>query len=1796
MLSLVMVMTAFVVAVPVIATAAAAEGDIVIDGVSQTRVVSDYESTYVKYAADYLGGSSKPTDIVIPGLDPDQDYVIQGIAYYPQKDWMLVTSYHNAADGEETQSSKVFVLDNKTGEFYAMISFTNPDYTTNTDHGGGIAVSEYNLYYACNDTDRKIAYAPLSEIENLKKGEHKVVHLAAEREFYEVGSVTSSSKTAYTAYVCCDEGILWTGNFYTSNTAANLTGGDYGVKANNAYNSMVWGYELSGSSSEEEWENLMGATGADCQGNPSYVVGVSNNVDEIQYAVVDNGKLYMSSSYGTGTGNWSTDKYSHLTVADIDLSVPGTQTVTFITNANGDTRTVNTAYGITWYQSFDFMPMSEGLCVIDDYVYMTFESACNKYLNESSGLTSSGNCTAPIDVIWKMDQYALLGEERTHDNQSMYYEKVDSLADITDGDEYMIVFESEQKDPVTQNNILYALSPESGLNGYKLTKRYTTSTDGYIGAVGKAITEYEYDIENGILYLNNPEKDDVIANRWTISGANSGNLRIKSSSTYFANYRQLYINQDVIAMTDQGNSDLNNMVLAEVGNGNFYLHNNGAYLWCNDFTVSGYETKANTWYQNQAALNDKAKVMYGDVTEVQGTFHPDGLSSTNIIGQSVGENTYLGEMQIYKRVIDYYSDTVESRVYTDLSADLQADGTYTVTMDTYATDPIQYTMTDERPTDFILMLDASGSMTNNSDVYTYTSQGTKTLTYADCKDYYIYYEGEYCALERHQFKTGRKYYTCVTFRTTDNREFHITADGITDTTQMGGSKEGYCDTNGVCVKESGYSIFDEYTASHGDYEVFTRTSRTRLEFMKESATAMVDTVAAASPDHRISVVTFGSDGNDSDTNGVSNKWRNTGIYTTDSTSLVGYESLNASAYAKAFYGKSDAATLKSIINSIDTTTGDPDTFVDYGFEMANQIIFNSGNSYLTDGERNVCIIMVTDGVPGSGIADKDKQTVFDDVPEVANRAISLSKQAKQKGAYVFACQLGNNSPSNFSMNNYLEYVSSNYPVANSLTDSGSRNTDYIDYHIDVNLTQESTENLLVKQLQAAIKDNTTNAAAVLTGSSVLKQQLSDAFFVPDDVTVTTQFVPGYFDAIDRLTFKDETNEATGVTTTVDKASKSITVTGYDYGTQYIASKHAGNKLRVTITGVLANEDGKITNTSINNTETTAIYEKAEDTVPFKYFPREFFSIPEYTYVLDYGLQMLDTDVNGTLCAVSDTPSKQNVADYTAKKEYTQKSANGLVEITENSLDLLYTTTPTNFADRGFCLIKRDDGSYDWFSIKVVPASNVLYEEGYFTDGATGSASWSTEGTAVKEQQSLSDPTSDVYGYDDAYAASSNSHSNGTVLKATVGSTAKRSATKTFEFIGSGFDLVSACGPNTGIMIVKVDSDILDVPKAYVVDTYYSGTHVNDNGLLCQTPIVSFSGSHGTYTVETTAAYLSTAKALQKSVATSTTKTKGKLDVTTATAIDSTNVASVLSDLGIDGLEGADFEFVWFDDNSILNGGTGAVGNVNKNSRAAGTGTASLDCYIDGVRVYSPMGDDSSSYIDTEKNARYINVINSLKDETIGTGTTTVDGIAYIENALTEGTLSFSNYQKNGPQNELYLNGSGSDALVLKLDIPTSDSKVQLGLRAVNGTATVKIGDKQFNVNSATEMYYDITDCISMDGTTGTITIQNTGSGVLAVNNIKLTGDVAMALMTTDDMSKVYSLATAQAEDAQVVNGVVKPVASDDAATGDGSQDGSDSSTGTGSSSSSLSILEKIFEIISQIISQIFEFIPVGEVK
>lgn len=1949
-----------------------AEAAITLGGITQQRVVSNYESIYAGYQNRFFTGSesNEPTNFVIPGLASSNDYTPQGMTYWEEKEWILISAYDNSGGGKH---SVIYAIDAVTTDFVALFKILNANGSVNTSHGGGIAASKYNFYYA--DTDSKISYIPLSEMD-VPNGTVKEIKLK--------GSINCAGELggAATSYCCYEDGVLWAGNFYYDSKEYN-----YNTSAHTDSDSMIVGYRLHGNSSAEEWyylstnfnlvklntdstaEQTIGSmkirtyntdganaevrgtittdaalgevthnfcsmtltegkkykvefiadnnlsdlyffapngthcnvkqsqaskitdlgngkyhyqmiftaglkpTGADsswpttqstngtytgtytmrfdqdsvpaggrtfnmtdisvseyvepngftpdsqyegigCAGNPTYVVMIAN-IDKIQYAMVYKGKFYISRSWKRTSGDNHTRE---LMIGDIDLNSPGSNNFVI----NGRTRpchminlsNVSRFGGDNGSSNLNQMfYMGEALCVMNDYLYMFGESAAWNY----NGKESNNKCPEPIDVIWKIDQHMIMGEERTYDDTApQYYEKINSLNEISLNDDYLIVHESPVKDPVTQRNILYAFDSYGGYGANKLPKQdagtQANSADS-MGMVGYEIRNYSVDtLDNGKQIIYVPDEVDTTKSlHWQIQGANSGSLRINNKDLYYAKNNHLYFGSRLFAMTTDSRTNLNLLNLEQVGASDsgdfrlFYKGNSNYYLWCNDGSNQNYIDTYTNYYSNHGKAGYVPQ--YHGLDEVPGTFHCDGdklhadaENSGNYVGESVGMDMQI--IHIYKRVADPYSSAYDTRVATDLSAELQSDGTYNIKMETYAISELQFQTVDERPTDFIFVLDGSASMTNNKDARGYHTElnnwsalrmdqacgdvgesfferGYNYNTAHKSKFYYKLPDGEFGSIyvafnekgssskyerdiwlwvehpvSKRCYRLSKLgYLTHGNFAgdATDQTDgpYRITEENfIANQQNLGWANQAavmadvsadryrtdYHSKRDSKAERASYQVLNyKYTDGYGDTKAsyYSYGDCYRLLALQQAVEKLTYKIADESAktgfNHRIAVVTYGSDGNES--------WSNTGMYTNTSVSMVQYSGTNSISdanYQKAFYDTSNFAQVRRIVNNINTANRDHDTYSNYGFEMANNIITKSDANYLADGNRSAVIVMITDGVPGIG---NNNASVAN---STANSAIAEAYKSKHQGAYVYTVQMGNDSASGFDMDKYMDYVSSEFIYAESMTNPGDRNTKDIAYRLNVPTGSSFNITNLVDGVYESVTSNSTNAIATLDSDSILREHLTNAFVIPSDAKTTIQVAKGAYDGLGRLYFKDPTSTS-GVTASVDKTNNIIEVKGFNYSDRYVSKSNVaadkGEKLIVTISGVIANADADLVNTSINVTHSTAIYQdknfmlmgddengdNVKDGLAVKQFPTEHFTIPEYTYIMDYDIPMYDSDINGTLCSVDSTLQKQSTYKTVLDTE------NMGIEFTNGNQDMIYTLNSrggtTEKLYKGYVLIKRDDGTYDWFRLNIVPASTVYYEETSFETKANSKyVPWSQIGSS-KERQQLSSPD-DVYGNDPAYRESTEKFSLGTHMEATVTSAKNRSETKTFTFTGSGFDLYSACGPDTGIQTVTVKKDG-ELVRTFIVDTYY-----NDSiyGTVSQVPIVHFTGERATYTVETTATYMSFAGALKHGTVSTNSVGETELEAQSA-PVDEITAKELLAQVGMEELAESEVEIIWMDDNSIFNGGTGVEGSTL--STQAGETVTSLKNYIDGFRIYNPL-DKDSAYAPNERNAKFYSVIDEITTGSMGGNSL----VAYIEPGA-NGEINFGNYlTSGGPKHEVYLANGDSIAFRFKAEF-TENPRAMVSIRAASGSPKVKIsGDRavSFDVVSASETYYDLT--VPVDGKSlltadndgcYVVTIKNEGSGLLAVDNIKIT-NATMVPMNESNLANIDESLSAQA--------------------------------------------------------------------
>lgn len=1492
---------------------------------------------------------------------------------------------------------------------------------------------------------------------------------------------------------------------------------------------------------EDEHDSSM--RGTDCEGNPTHCIAFENSLDKIQYSMVDKGRIYISRSWSRKQGSTHTRE---LDIASLDIYAPGTKTLTingvqrvchFVSTSDSTfVKYGGTGNGVSGQEKMLYM--GEALCIIDDYLYMFGEGAAYTY--RAKGASDGNVCPEPIDVIWKIDQHAIVGAARTatEDIEASHYERVSSWDDFDAGSEYIIVYESSIRDRVTQKNILYLLDSFGGYGENKLPKHDNPTKDltgDSIGVVGYKVTSYTTDEDK--LYIDDTV-DERKSIRWKITHNGSGaNLRLENMDHYYGQNRYLNFGASVFAMSTASSTDITGNFISliyDAASQKYYIcSTNGgslSYLWCNDGSdVNNTYLSAYTNYYNQSSTN-----VYADCEEIAGTFHADGsykygTSGGNVTGEAV--NSALERFAIYKRVPDPHAFTGDSQVYTDLKAEVQSDGTINLNLETYATASLHYKeLPQNKPIDYIFVFDTSQSMEAGYGQSGYTcwySDLTARAAAGDTDDVgdknggtwtgniYIRHEedGSYCraSIEAGDRKGGiGNYYKYAWFYYThnDTKYYYWPGSRTFSTSKPAESQTSRLDGN----SDSSRASKAVYNGPH--YGPNSNPSRlhTANILANELTYQIAQNAKDTGLDHRIAVCKFGSQP-DSDS---------TGFYKVGSTSVTKcYSNFDGSQdFTGAYHTVDQFGSLRKTMGTIKDASGH--SYVDYGMFMASQIVSDSGEDYSYFGDRSSCVILFTDG--GVGPEGEDDKAVLE---TSAGSAIITSRRAKAAGANVFTVRVGNQDASNLDETAYLQYVSMDYVDATAWGEFGDRNPSGIEYASTLPTSNYDYETEAAN-LSNLFENCSLYGLARLDASAVLREQLDQESFSfenvsASDITIGTQ--KAYYDAIGRLQFEETQPDSTITADTSQANNGLITITGFDYSKNYVSTVTADDgtakKLVITIKNVdfaddvvnMTDINRPIVDVPVSLADPTGIYMSNGE--KHRSFPEDRVTIPQYTYVFDYGLGMFDVDINGTLISVDTALRKQST--YSDSKT----QGNTSLTFTEDRQDMTYTINKdATDMQRYFVLIQRPNGEYDWFAINIVPATNVYFEQDIFAVSNTAKATWNPVGSTQFTNQSIS-LWDDIYGFDENYLADNSNYSQGAALKTTVTSSNNRSDTMKTTFNGNGFDLYSVCGPNTGVQIVKVYPTGTTDPmnfKSYVIDTFYNDT--NFPGPLYQVPILRHECSYGNYTVEVTSAYLSIAGALQtQSVESAVIDENGTISYTS----DFTNdkESAILKQLGFEELIGTDVEFIWHSEDSVLNGGKGAQG-VDEGSFTTQAVT-SLENYIDGIRVYHPGGDNMDTYYkESEKGATYYNVFDNMK-----AGVFSGSGISYIYGTAGGQSLNFAEELEKlfegRPKNEVYLENSGNNSITFTVDNLDENSRVMVSLRAAQGSPKAQVNNNVFVDGSITrmEMYYDITEYLTIADGKATVIIKNAGSGLLAVDNIKVTG--AGGISAQSELSDVFEI-------------------------------------------------------------------------
>lgn len=401
----------------------------------------------------------------------------------------------------------------------------------------------------------------------------------------------------------------------------------------------------------------------------------------------------------------------------------------------------------------------------------------------------------------------------------------------------------------------------------------------------------------------------------------------------------------------------------------------------------------------------------------------------------------------------------------------------------------------------------------------------------------------------------------------------------------------YCSScGGWFTREHGYS-------HRGDTQLTPKTSAessgiqfysdvTKMDNLKTAVNGFIDSVAKKSPDSSIAIVKF-----------AGNTTSDVGNNTYDEWIGIWYNTYNYSQIVQNLttVNEAGANSLKTAVNGLEAAGA---TQADYGMQHAQTII----NSVKDNGHQKV-VIMFTDGNPTSG-------NEFEDT--VANNAIKASKSIKDDKAIVYTIGCFGGQAGSSDVDTYMNYVSSNYPNATSMT-SGGTEANPANYYKTVSSAAD------LNNIFTDISQTIGGTTVTLGSTSVLRDVISDYFKLPEgaDKNSITAYSVDCTAVNDDGTYTWSANhDGTKYSVTVE--GKTINVTGFDYAANWVGKDtttgkmHTPAKKLVVEIPIVPEQDA--TGSVKTNGDASGIYADSTVKDPVEKFPSPVVYIPYFTVV------------------------------------------------------------------------------------------------------------------------------------------------------------------------------------------------------------------------------------------------------------------------------------------------------------------------------------------------------------------------------------------------------------------------------------------------------------------------------------------------------------------------------------------------------------------------------------------------------
>lgn len=380
----------------------------------------------------------------------------------------------------------------------------------------------------------------------------------------------------------------------------------------------------------------------------------------------------------------------------------------------------------------------------------------------------------------------------------------------------------------------------------------------------------------------------------------------------------------------------------------------------------------------------------------------------------------------------------DAQVVATKTAVDNGDDTYTLTLKSFSTGAkgVQSSVT-RKPINAVLVLDVSGSMRNAvGDSYNPLAEANYSYSsYGNNSYYYKHTDGKYYKVNKGDTGGwGTTYYNL--YFTVSSTKYYLTKSGVVQTAPQSITKKSTTIWSGVLYQK-------------------TTDNTTRLDALKSACQNFVDIVAADASennvDHRISVVTFSD----------------------EASTKVTLESGNV---------RTSKTTVTNAINKI---TAGGNTYHGTGLDAAAAEL----SSAAADANATRLVILFTDGNPAPGGTD-------DFTTSIANTAIASAKSIKNDGKGTLIYSINVYPDSDAQMHKYMNYISSNFPDAESMstagdgTESSPKNPYYI----------FATSASQLNNVFGTIADDTTSGGSDIDFDSTqteVKDILSSNFILPE---------------------------------------------------------------------------------------------------------------------------------------------------------------------------------------------------------------------------------------------------------------------------------------------------------------------------------------------------------------------------------------------------------------------------------------------------------------------------------------------------------------------------------------------------------------------------------------------------------------------------------------------------------------------------------------------------------------------------